>query len=145
MSAIVPPGRSDDRYGDDVDSPLRQRYLDYLEVLNGRRFEDLVDVVGEDLTYNGSPMTREQYQDARRRDVAMIPDLRFEVDLLVVEGDQVAAILRFDCTPEKPFLGFQPTGQRIQFTEHVFYRFSDGLITEVRSLIDREAVREQLT
>ena len=128
-----------------MDSPLRQRYLAYLDVLNERRFGDLVDFVADDLTYNGNPMTREQYQDARSREVEVIPDLRFDVDLLVVEGDQVACVLAFDCTPVRPFLGFEPPGRRIQFTEHVFYRFADGRIVEVTSLIDREAIREQVT
>jgi predicted ester cyclase len=126
-----------------VDSRLREQYLDYIAVLNDRRFEDLVDFVAESLTYNGGPLTRSQYQDLLRRDVEAIPDLRYDVDLLVVEGDHVACILRFDCTPVHPFLGFQPPGRPIQFAEHVFYRFRDGLITEVRSLIDREAIRQQ--
>ena len=127
-----------------MDSGLRQRYLAYLAVLNERRFVDLVDFVAESLTYNGSPQTREQYQDQRRREAALIPDLRFDVDLLVVEDDRVACVLRFDCTPQGGFLGLPVSGRRIRFDEHVFYRFGDGLITEVRSLIDREAVRRQL-
>jgi predicted ester cyclase len=121
----------------------RERYLAYLAALNERRFQDLADFVAEELTYNGRPMTRGEYQDARRDDVDVIPDVRFEVGLLVVEGDRVASVLEFDCTPAKTFLGLAPTGRRIRFDEHVFYRFSEGQIVEVRSLIDREAIREQ--
>ena len=143
MSEIVPPGRSRARYGEGVDSRLRQRYLAYIEVLNQRRFEDLVGFVADHLTYNDRPMMRGDYQDLLRHDVEVIPDLYFDVDLLVVEGDRVACRIRFDCTPERPFLGFPATGRRIQFVEHVFYRFRDDLIVEVNSLIDREAIREQ--
>ena len=126
-----------------MDSGLRQRYLDYLEVLNDRRFEDLDHFVADHLTYNGSPQTREHYQDQRRREADLIPDLRFDVALLVVEENRVACLLRFDCTPEGEFLGFPVSGLRIQFTEHVFYRFDHGRIVEVRSLLDREAIRHQ--
>lgn len=122
---------------------LRQRYLEYIDVLNERRFEDLRDFVADDLTYNDQPMTRSRYQRLLQEDVAAIPDLRFQVDLLVVEDSWVACRLDFDCTPEKTFLGFQPSGRRIRFAEHVFYRFSDGLIVAVTSLIDRAAIHEQ--
>jgi predicted ester cyclase len=43
------------------------------------------------------------------------------------------------------FFGLAPTGRRISFCEHVFYRFRDGRIAQVWSLIDRDAVATQLT
>ena len=123
---------------------LRQHYLDYLAVLNERRFDDLVDFVAVGLTYNGRAITRADYQQSRREEVLAIPDLRFDVGLLVVEDERVACRLEFDCTPEGTFLGFEPQGGRVRFAEHVFYRFADGLIVEVTSLVDREAIRLQL-
>jgi predicted ester cyclase len=128
-----------------VTHDLRQRYLGYLDVLNERRWEDLAGFVADELTYNGRALTGTEYERERRDDVAAIPDLRFDVDLLVVEGDRVACRLAFDCTPERPFLGFDPPGRRVQFAEHVFYRFQDGRIVEVWSLIDLEAIREQMS
>jgi steroid delta-isomerase-like uncharacterized protein len=128
-----------------VSNHLRQRYLAYLDVLNERRLEDLDDFVADDLIYNDRPMTRVQYQNLLRRDVDAIPDLRFDVDLLVVEGTRVACRLKFDCRPESSFLGFPVSGRRIQFAEHVFYEFRDDHIVEVKSLIDREAIRQQIS
>jgi predicted ester cyclase len=122
---------------------LRRRYLDYLAVLNERRFDDLVEHVADDLTYNGSPMTRTDYRDLLERDVAAVPDLTYVPGLLVVEGDRVACRLDFDCTPVGTFLGIEAAGRRLRFAEHVFYRYDGPRFVEVRSLIDRDAVRRQ--
>jgi predicted ester cyclase len=101
--------------------------------------------VADELSYNDQPMTRLQYQRDRQDEADTIPDLRFNVALLAVEGDLVACKLDFDCTPVKTFLGFEPPGHRIQFTEHVFYRFSDELIVAVTSLLDLAAIQRQVS
>ncbi|MDD7942285.1 ester cyclase [Actinomycetospora lutea] len=119
-------------------------YRAYLACLNERRFDDLDRFVHEAITYNGAPMTRGEYRDLLVGDVTTIPDLVFTVDQLVVQGDRVAARLWFDCTPRGEFRGLAADGRRVAFAEHVFYRFADGRIAEVRSLIDVESVREQL-
>ena len=66
------------------------------------------------------------------------------MDRLVVAGDQVACRLHFHCTPRGEFLGLRPNGKTIAFAEHVFYRWREGKIYEVWSLIDRPAVEAQL-
>ena len=113
-------------------------------MLNDRRLDDLEHYVQDELTYNGTPMTRRQYQDLIAADVTAIPDLRYEAHLVVASGDQVACMLVFTCTPQREFLGFTPDGQRLTFAEHVFYRFDGGRIAAVWSLIDRAAIAEQL-
>ena len=124
---------------------LRRHYLAYLDTLNERRFDDLVEYVADGLTYNDRPMTLQDYRDLLEGDVAAIPDLRFDVGILVVSDDRVACRIDFDCTPVTPFLGFDPPGHSLRFSEHVFYRFSGHRIVEVHSLIDREAIRDQLS
>ena len=64
---------------------------------------------------------------------------------LVSSDGTIAARLWFDCTPVGEFAGIPPTGARVQFAEPVFYRFRDGRIEQVWSLIDTNAVRDQLT
>ena len=125
-------------------SGTRERYLAYVDALNERRFEDLEELLAERLTYNGEMVTREDYQRARREEVALVPDLRWELDLLVVEGDRVAARFAFTCTPSGPFLGLETSGRELRFAEHVFYRFEEGRIVEVVALVDRDAVRRQV-
>jgi predicted ester cyclase len=123
---------------------LASRYRAYLDVLNERRLDDLVHHVEDELTYNGEPMTRRQYQDMIAADLAAIPDLVFDAHILVASDDRVACRLVFDCTPQRDFLGFTPNGRRLVFAEHVFYRFRGGRMVEVSSLIDRFAIDAQL-
>lgn len=123
---------------------MRERYLAYLACLDERRFDDLDTYVHDALHYNGAAITRADYRAMLADDVATIPDLVFTVDQLVVADDRVAARLWFDCHPRGDFRGLAADGRRVTFAEHVFYRLDDGRIADVRSLIDVEAVREQL-
>jgi predicted ester cyclase len=136
-------GRSDDHHT--MDAELEDRYRAYLAALNERRLDDLVHHVHEELTYNGEAMTRPQYQSLIAADIAAVPDLFYDARIVVASGDQVACRILFDCVPEREFLGFTPNGERIVFAEHVFYRFRDGRIAAVVSLIDRSAIEKQLS
>ena len=118
-------------------------YRRYLQCLNERRWNDLDEFVRENLTYNSRPMNLVDYRAARQAEAQAIPDLRFTADLVVTNADTVAARLFFRCTPQRPFLGFQPTGTQISFAEHVFYEFRDQKIERVWSLIDLSAIAAQ--
>ena len=67
-----------------------------------------------------------------------------ELEQLASENT-IAARLWFDCTPVRAFAGIGVNGTRVQFAEHVFYRFRDGRIEQVWALIDTNAIRDQLT
>jgi predicted ester cyclase len=128
-----------------TNADLAARYRAYLDALNERRLDDLVDFVQDELSYNGQTMTRRQYQDLIAADIAAIPDLFYDAQIIVASGDQVACRLVFDCIPQHEFLGFSPNGERLSFAEHVFYHFRDGRIAAVSSLIDRPAIEAQLS
>ena len=123
---------------------LETIYREYLAALNERRLDDLVRFVHDELTYNGEPMTRRDYQDLLAGDMAAIPDLFFDAHLVVADQSRVACRLVFACTPARQFLGFTPNGARLTFAEHVFYDFRDGRIAAVTSMIDRHAIQTQL-
>jgi len=76
--------------------------------------------------------------------VREIPDLRFDIELLIAEPPRVACRLRFECTPKADFLGLQIDGRRVVFCENVFYEFRDGKIERVWSVIDKAAIEAQL-
>lgn len=152
---LEPNGRPDQQPVLQPGAPLdlESRYRAYLTVLNERRLDDLVEHVHDELTYNGEPLTRRQYQDLIAADLAAAPDLFYDGQLVVAAADpagnavggQVACRLVFDCAPRGEFLGFRPDGARLRFAEHVFYRYEQGRIAAVRSMIDRAAVAEQLS
>ena len=123
---------------------LEQVYRDYIAALNDRRLDELDRFVHDRLGYNGAQWTREDYRARLADDVRNVPDLHYDVQLLVVADDHVACRIWFDCTPQREFLGVPADGRRVGFAEHVFYRFRDGRIAEVWSLIDTDAIRRQL-
>ncbi len=125
-------------------SALLAVYRDYLTCLNERRWAELGTFVADRLSYNAKQLTVDDYRAMLQSDVRAIPDLWFHPELLLADDHVVSCRLLFQCTPQHPFLGFEPTGQRFTFAEHVFYRFENRRITDVWSLIDREAVREQM-
>jgi predicted ester cyclase len=127
-----------------TEAETETHYHRYISYLNEHRTDELGEFVHDELTYNGKPMTRIDYQDLIAGAIAAIPDLYFNIHLLIANRDQIACRLLFDCTPQSEFLGLQPTGKSVSFSEHVFYRFRDGKICEVWSLIDRPAIERQL-
>ena len=100
-----------------TNADLETRYRAYLDALNERRLDDLVDFVQNELSYNGKTMTRRQYQDLITADITAIPDLFYDAHIIVAGGDQVACRLVFDCTPQHEFLGFSPNRERLRFAE----------------------------
>jgi predicted ester cyclase len=124
---------------------LEDRYRAYLACLNERRFDDLPDFVHDPVVHNDRALTIAEFQDLLRRDSIEIPDLHYAIERLVVQGEQVACRIRFDCTPAAGFRGVPAAGRPISFVEHVFYRYGNGKIAEIWSVIDMDAVREQLT
>lgn len=90
-------------------------------------------------------MTLADYRAMLVEDTQAIPDLQFHPELLVADDHVVACRLYFRCNPRHAFLGFEPTGQQVSFPEHVFYRFDEGRIVDVWSVIDKQAIREQVS
>ncbi len=119
-------------------------YRAYIACLNARDWTGLGRFVADDVRHNGGPLGLSGYRDMLERDVADIPDLRFEIATLVCEPPLVAARLRFDCTPRGTFLGLAVNGTRVSFAENVFYEFRDGKIAQVWSVIDKAAIEAQL-
>jgi predicted ester cyclase len=119
-------------------------YLDYIETLNARDRARLGVFVSPEVIHNGRRIGVDGYRAMIEQDYRDIPDLRFEIDRVVAQGNHIAARLRFDCTPVGVFLGVPVNGRRVLFHEHAFYRLDDGKIAEVLSVIDKAAIEAQL-
>jgi|ERR1700722_14828532 predicted ester cyclase len=123
---------------------LSQLYRDYIACLNGRDWPNLHIFVADDARHNGRPFGLAGYRAMLERDFEEIPDLSFNIELIVCEPPHVASRLRFDCRPEGLFLGLPVNGKRITFAENVFYQFRRGKIVEVWSVIDKAAIEAQV-
>lgn len=119
-------------------------YRAYIACLNARDWAQLERFVTDDVVHNGKRIGVSGYRAMLERDVEQIPDLRFDIRLLVADASLVAARLWFDCTPCGEFMGLRVDGRRVAFAENVMYRFRDGRIEEVWSVIDKHAIESQL-
>lgn len=127
-----------------MEPDLRDVYRDYIACLNEQDWPSLERFVHEDVHHNGRRMGLSGYREMLERDFSEIPDLHFEIQLLMADPPLVASRLRFDCTPRGTFLGLQVNGRRVSFTENVFYEFRGARIERVWSVIDKAAIEAQL-
>ena len=125
-------------------SSLSDIYRDYIGCLNRQDWAQLGAFVHDDAIHNGRPLGLSGYRAMLERDFADIPDLLFDIQLLVSEPPHLAARLAFNCSPKGTFLGLAINGRRVSFTENVFYAFRAGKIAQVWSVIDRAAIETQL-
>ena len=78
------------------------------------------------------------------RDFDEIPDLCFNIQMLISDPPYIASRIGFDCTPKRKFFGLYVNGKRVSFTENVFYEFRGKKIAQVWSVIDKAAIEAQL-
>jgi len=120
-------------------------YREYLRCLNARKWDDLHRFVSDEVVHNGVRLGLSGYRAMLESDTGATPDLQFVPEILIADDQMVSCRLFFQCTPQQAFLGFEPSGGQVSFAEHAFYRFESGRIAEVWSVIDKEAVREQIS
>ncbi len=72
------------------------------------------------------------------------PDVLFEVQNLVAEGDKVAFRLIWDATHQGEFFGIPPTGTRATVTEMHIFRIADGKVVERWGEWDALGLMQQL-
>ncbi|MEM5436086.1 ester cyclase [Paraburkholderia diazotrophica] len=127
-----------------IETRLPALYRDYIACLNRQDWLALGQFVHDDAIHNGQRLGLPGYRAMLERDFAQIPDLYFNVQLLVCDPPFIASRLQFDCTPSGVFLGLPVNGKRVSFAENVFYEFRADKIKEVRSVIDKAAIEAQL-
>lgn len=123
---------------------LSDLYRAYIACLNRRDWAGLARHVDEEVTHNGRRLGVAGYRAMLEGDVRAIPDLRFDIHLLVCEPPHVAARLVFDCQPAGMLFGLPVDGRRVTFAENVIYAYRGELIHSVWSVIDAAAVAAQL-
>ncbi|MCL6706284.1 ester cyclase [Pseudomonas sp. R2.Fl] len=124
---------------------LTAQYRAYIDCLNHQAWAELGRFVDDGVRHNGRPFGLVGYREMLVKDFADIPDLHFNIELIVCEPPRLAARLSFDCSPRGEFLGLHVDGRRVSFTENVFYEFSGSKIARVWSVIDKTAIEAQLT
>ncbi|MBB3233630.1 ester cyclase [Phyllobacterium endophyticum] len=119
-------------------------YRDYISCLNTKDWASLGRFVHEEVRHNGRRLALQGYRRMIEDDFERIPDLHFDIQILVSEPPRIASRLLFDVTPKGEFLGLPVNGRKVVFCENVFYDFQDQRINEVWSVIDKAAIEIQL-
>ena len=132
------------RKGIRVTDDLPDIYRGYIACLNAQDWSDLGRFVHDDVHYNGQRIGLPGYREMLEGDFEAIPDLHFNISLLISEPPYVASRLSFDCTPKGKLFGLPVNGRRVSFVENVFYDFQAGRIVQVWSVIDKTAIQTQL-
>jgi predicted ester cyclase len=123
---------------------LSDIYRNYIACLNRQDWPNLGRFVHDDAHYNGERIGLSGYRAMLENDFRAIPDLYFDIHLLISEPPRIASRLRFDCTPTRLLFGLPVNGRKVSFTENVFYEFLDQRIVNVWSVIDKAAIEAQL-
>jgi predicted ester cyclase len=123
---------------------LAEIYRGYIASVNAKNWPLLGQFVSDEAIHNNKKIGLSGYQAMLEKDFRDIPDLYFNIQLLVCEPPYIASRLQFNCTPVGTFLGLPVDGKRIFFAENVFYEFQQEKIREVWSILDRAAIEAQL-
>ncbi|WP_316213833.1 ester cyclase [Bradyrhizobium sp. SZCCHNR2032] len=123
---------------------LSDVYRDYIAYLNRQDWPQLGQFVADDVHHNDRLIGLSGYREMLEQDFREIPDLHFNIDLLISDPPHIASRLRFECTPKGEFLGLPVDGKKVSFAENVFYLFREARIWRVWSVVDRAAIEAQL-
>jgi predicted ester cyclase len=125
-------------------TPVSDIYRGYIACLNKQDWPNLGTFVHDDVHYNGKCIGLSGYREMLVEDFRAIPDLYFDIQLLICQPPHVASRLRFDCTPRGILFGLPVNGRKVRFSENVFYEFQEKRIVNVWSIIDKATIEAQL-
>ena len=124
---------------------LRDFYAHYIAALNAHEIHRMDEFISDETTLNGEPGTRTQVMDVLNADIDAVPDFRWNVQEIAVDGDRLAARLINTGTPAKDWLGVAPTGASFEIVEYAIYRVRDGRFVHMTALHDAETLKRQLS
>src|SRR5215208_3326722 len=96
-------------------------------------------------TRSSDPLPGPEGQKRVARDFRRaFPDLRFEVESIVTEGDVVAARWKASGTHTGRWADVEPTGRSIAYSGANFFRLRDGKVVEIWNHRDDLGLMEQI-
>lgn len=119
-----------------------------LEVLNQGKLsviDEIVDPNAVDHTpLPGYPPTPEGYKQWTRDFRQAFPDLHYEINDTIAEGDEVVQRVTGSGTMRGPFAGMQPSGKHATWTEMHIVRMRNGKVVEHWGQVDQFGMMQQL-
>jgi steroid delta-isomerase-like uncharacterized protein len=129
----------------DPASTLRQLY----DAISAHDLDTVASAMADDFVDHeeipGLEPTKEGALEFFRLTIAAFPDVRFEAEDVLVDGDKVVARARFTGTHQGDFMGVPASGKRVDIALVDIIRFgADGLAREHWGVMDALALMQQI-
>ncbi|MFI9510209.1 ester cyclase [Nocardia sp. NPDC052566] len=115
-----------------------------LELVDELLAEDFVDHSLQHALFFGADSGREGFKKMTMLARAGVHDLTAELDLVVAEGDLVAARVLAKGVHGGELLGVPPTGRPVDLADYHYFRFRDGKVREHWNQFNALEVLQQL-
>jgi steroid delta-isomerase-like uncharacterized protein len=126
----------------DQNKELVRRF--YREAINERDVSAVDRLLSEDFAHDGEVRGRDGQRQAVQYFLDAFPDLHNEIELVLAEGDLVAAHQRWTGTHRGEFAGVATTGKTVEFTSTAVLKIRDGKIAAAWDEVDMVSVLQQL-
>ena len=120
----------------------------YADLWNRVDLDCANEILHRDVDFRGSVGLHAHGRDAVCEYVSMVTtalaDYHCEIQTLVVEQEQAAARMRFSGVHVGPFLGYPPSGHRVEWQGAAFFTSREHLLDTIWVLGDVATLRSQL-
>lgn len=127
-----------------TNADLATTYRDYISCLNKQDWPELAQFVDDAVIHNDRRLGLSGYRRMLETDYDAIPDLYFDLKLVIADPPYLASRIQFECSPRGLFLGLRVDGRQVSFSENVIYEFRHAKIVRVWSVIDKAAIEAAL-
>jgi steroid delta-isomerase-like uncharacterized protein len=119
------------------------------DLINADKIDAFGEVLADDFVEHeelpGLEPTRDGVQAFFRMQRAAFPDMRMDIEDVIIEGDKVAARVRYTGTQDGEFMGAPATGKRVDVQLVDIFRFgADGRLREHWGVLDQLTLLQQL-
>lgn len=122
---------------------VRQAY----DAINRGAIDEFSNLLADDfkeIDQRGEAKNKAESINETKQLKSAMPDLRYDIQEVIAEGDKVVVVDTFTGTMKGEMLGIQPTGKRMSVPEIDVYTVRNGKLAEVRSALDTGYMMEQL-
>lgn len=120
----------------------------FTEILDGHDLDLIPELYAEDSLFYGmsgpEPIDREEYEAFLSMHFSAFPDLSFEIEEMIADGDRVSVRWTAYGTHEGPLMDIPATGTSVAVTGMSFIHVEDGEIVEVYNNHDMLGLLQQL-
>jgi steroid delta-isomerase-like uncharacterized protein len=129
--------------GPEENKELARRF--YREAINEHDAGACERLLSADFVHDGERRGREGQRQAVQYFLDAFPDLRNEIELILAEGDLVAAHQTWRGTHGGSFMGIAATGKEVEFSSTAILRIADELIAEAWDEVDVAGLMGQIS